>query len=93
VLIRLPARNLPGAVDRAVGSALAATLHGELRPVQALATRAHLLLDGASGALLATSPSLAGCARAGRRYWPAHVAVGALEVARAIAAPPEPARR
>ncbi len=41
---------------------------------------AHLMLDIASGALIAASPWLLGLARNGRRHWLPHALMGASEV-------------
>ena len=52
----------------------------ELGLVKLLPMPAHLAMDAASGALLASSPWLFGFANNGRRYWLPHVLVGAMEI-------------
>ena len=52
----------------------------ELGLVKLLPMPAHLALDAASGALVASSPWLFGFANNGRRYWLPHVLVGATEI-------------
>jgi hypothetical protein len=41
---------------------------------------AHLAMDAASGAFVASSPWLLGFAKDGPRYWLPHVLVGATEI-------------
>ena len=52
----------------------------ELGLVRVLPMPAHLALDAASGALLASSPWLFGFANNGPRYWLPHVLIGATEM-------------
>jgi hypothetical protein len=52
----------------------------EFGAVKALPMPAHLAMDAASGALLASSPWLFGFAGKGPRYWLPHVLVGAFEM-------------
>ncbi len=52
----------------------------ELGLVRLLPMPAHLALDAASGALLASSPWLFGFAEKGARYWLPHALVGATEI-------------
>lgn len=52
----------------------------ELGLAKVLPMPAHLALDAASGALLASSPWLFGFAQNGARYWLPHVLVGAQEI-------------
>lgn len=56
----------------------------ELGALKVLPMPAHLALDAASGALLASSPWLFGFAENGRRHWLPHVLVGATEVLAAL---------
>ena len=53
--------------------------------VRLLPMRAHLALDAASGAFLASSPWLFGFAKNGPRYWAPHALMGAGEVLAALA--------
>ena len=62
----------------------------ELGAVKAIPMRVHLMLDAASGALLACAPWLLGYARGGARYWLPHVFVGLAEVLVAAATKTEP---
>jgi hypothetical protein len=52
--------------------------------VKVLPMRAHLAMDAASGALLASSPWLLGFAKNGPRYWVPHALMGAGEVFAAL---------
>ncbi len=52
--------------------------------VRVLPMRAHLALDAASGAFLASSPWLLGFAKNGPRYWVPHALMGAGEVLAAL---------
>lgn len=52
----------------------------ELGIVGLLPMPAHLALDAASGALLASSPWLLGFAKNGPRYWLPHAVIGAMEI-------------
>ena len=52
--------------------------------VKVLPMRAHLALDAASGAFLASSPWLLGFAKNGPRYWVPHALMGAGEVLAAL---------
>ena len=52
--------------------------------VKVLPMRAHLAMDAASGAFLASSPWLLGFAKNGPRYWAPHTLVGAGEVLAAL---------
>lgn len=56
----------------------------ELGAIKALPMPAHLAMDAASGAFLASSPWLFGFAENGRRYWLPHALVGAYEVLAAL---------
>lgn len=56
----------------------------ELGVVKVLPTPAHLALDAASGAFLASSPWLLGFAKNGPRYWLPHALVGASEILAAM---------
>ncbi len=52
--------------------------------VKVLPMRAHLAMDAASGAFLASSPWLLGFANNGPRYWVPHALMGAGEVLAAL---------
>ena len=52
----------------------------ELGVVRLLPMPAHLAMDAASGAFVASSPWLLGFAKDGPRYWLPHVLVGATEI-------------
>ena len=52
--------------------------------VKLLHMRAHLAMDAASGAFLASSPWLLGFAKNGPRYWVPHALMGAGEVLAAL---------
>ena len=52
----------------------------ELGAVKLVPMPAHLALDAASGAIVASSPWLLGFAKDGPRYWLPHVLVGATEM-------------
>ena len=52
--------------------------------VKVLPMRAHLAMDAASGAFLASSPWLLGFAKNGPRYWVPHALMGAGEVLAAL---------
>jgi hypothetical protein len=56
----------------------------ELGLVKVLPMRTHLLLDAASGALIAASPWLFGFAGRGTRYWVPHAVLGAMEILAAL---------
>ena len=56
----------------------------EFGVVKVLPMSAHLALDAASGALLASSPWLFGFADNGPRYWAPHALVGAFEILAAL---------
>ncbi len=62
----------------------------ELGAVKAIPVPVHLMLDGASGALLAGAPWLLGYAKGGPRYWLPHAFVGAAEVLAALTTKTEP---
>ena len=52
----------------------------EFGVVKVLPMPAHLAMDAASGAILASSPWLFGFAENGPRYWLPHTLVGAFEI-------------
>ena len=56
----------------------------EFGVVKVLPMSAHLAMDAASGALLASSPWLFGFADNGPRYWLPHTLVGAFEMLAAM---------
>ncbi len=68
------------------GGALAYSMltNYEFGLVRVLPMRAHLALDAASGAFLASSPWLLGFAKNGPRYWVPHALMGAGEVLAAL---------
>ena len=74
-----PAALAPRLVGVA-GAAYSLFTDYELGTVRLLPTPAHLVLDGAKGAFLASSPWLFGFAGKGTRYWLAHVILGTSDV-------------
>ena len=62
----------------------------ELGAVKVIPMPVHLVLDAASGALLAGSPWLLGYAKGGPRYWLPHAFVGVAEVLAAAATKTKP---
>ena len=62
----------------------------ELGAVKVIPVPVHLMLDAASGALLAGAPWLLGYARGGTRYWLPHAFVGTSEVLAAAATETKP---
>ena len=54
--------------------------HYQLGVVRPLPMPAHLAMDAASGAFVASAPWLLGFAEEGQRYWLPHVLVGATEM-------------
>src|ERR687886_2946987 len=62
----------------------------ELGAVRLLPMRVHLVLDAASGALLAAAPWAFGSARRGVRYWLPHAVVGTSEIFLAMTTRTEP---
>ena len=80
-------------VSRVAGggaTAFTLTTDFELGAVKVIPVPVHLMLDAASGALLAGAPWLLGYARGGTRYWLPHAFVGAAEVLAAAATETEP---
>lgn len=71
-------------------TASALTTDFELGAVKAIPVPMHLMLDAASGVLLAGAPWLLGYAKGGPRYWLPHAFVGAAEVLAAAATKTEP---
>ena len=62
----------------------------ELGAVKVIPVPVHLMLDAASGVLLAGAPWLLGYAKGGARYWLPHALVGGSEVFAAVATKTEP---
>jgi hypothetical protein len=95
-LFRLKDVPASAAAPRAAGAA--ASVYSlltdyELGAVRVIPMRVHLVLDALSGALLAASPWVLGYARAGRRYWAPHAAVGVAEIAAALVSRSDTAAR
>ncbi len=62
----------------------------ELGAVKVIPVPVHLMLDAASGALLASAPWVLGYAKGGTRYWLPHAFVGGADVLAAAATRTEP---
>jgi hypothetical protein len=95
-IFRLDKNGADGIVPRAVGGAAAVYSNltdYELSLKRLIPMKAHLALDGMSGAFLAASPWLLGYRRKGLRHWLPHTVVGVAEVALALTTKTEPASR
>ena len=86
----VPASALAPRLAGAGATAYSLMTDYELGAVKVLPMRAHLMLDAASGALLAASPWLFGYGRAGTRYWLPHTLVGANEIVVALMTKTQP---
>ena len=74
-----------------VGAALYSPLTDyELGVRRVLPMKAHLLLDGVAGAVVAATPWLSGSARSGMKHWLPHAVVGATEMGLALLTKTEP---
>lgn len=82
--------SLPPRATGALGTALSAFTDYETGAVRVIPVKAHLVVDGISGAALASTPWLTGAARKGLRHWLPHAVVGATEVALALTTRTEP---
>jgi len=65
----------------------------ELAAKRLLPVKAHLAIDGASGAALGAMPWLLGTAKRGKRHWLPHAVVGAAEIGLALTTKTEPGDR
>ena len=86
-VLRLNGGRASAATPRVVGatSALYSALTDyELGLRRMIPMRAHVALDGVSGALVALAPWIFGSARQGTRHWLPHALVGASEIALAV---------
>lgn len=86
----VPAAALTPRLAGAGAAAYSLATDYELGAVRVLPMKAHLAMDAASGVALAASPWLLGYARAGRKYWLPHVAVGAFEILAALSTKTRP---
>ena len=82
--------SLPPRVTGAIGTGLSALTDYETGAVRVIPVKAHLVVDGVSGAALASAPWLTGAARNGVRHWLPHALIGATEVALALTTRTEP---
>jgi len=71
-------------VEGVAGAGYSLITDYELGAFKVLPMPAHLALDAAKGAFLASSPWLVGFARNGIRYWLPHVLVGTADVVAAM---------
>jgi hypothetical protein len=85
--------SVPPRVTAAVGTALGALTDYEVAPKRVVPMKAHLLVDGVSGAALASTPWIGGAARNGPRHWLPHAIIGAAEIALALTTRTEPGDR
>ncbi len=86
-----PAASLMPRINGSAGVAYSLLTDYELGLVKAIPMPAHLALDAAKGALLASSPWLFGFANKGTRYWLPCVAVGTIDVLGALISKKQPA--
>ena len=79
-----PAAALIPRLDGIAGAGYSLFTDYEFGLLKVLPMPAHLILDGAKGALLASSPWLFGFAKNGPRYWLPHVLMGAADMPAAM---------
>jgi hypothetical protein len=76
--------TLPARLTGLVGTGLSALTDYETGAVRVIPLKAHLVVDGASGAALASTPWLSGARKNGLRHWLPHALVGLTEIAMAL---------
>ncbi len=79
-----PLASLLPRVEGVAGAGYSLITDYELGAFKVLPMPAHLALDAAKGAFMASSPWLFGFARNGTRYWLPHVLMGAADIMAAI---------
>jgi hypothetical protein len=79
-----PTAALIPRLDGLAGAGYSLITDYELGLLKVLPMRAHLILDAAKGALLASSPWLFGFAKKGPRYWLPHVLMGTADILAAM---------
>ena len=92
-VLRLDGGRASAAAPRVAGATAAlysALTDYELGLRRVIPMRAHVALDGVSGALVAIAPWVFGSARQGTRHWLPHALVGASEIALALTTKTEP---
>ena len=92
-VLRLNGGRASSAAPRVAGATAAlysALTDYELGLRRVIPMRAHVALDGVSGALVALAPWMFGSARQGTRHWLPHALVGAGEIALALTTKTQP---
>lgn len=82
--------SIPPRVTAAVGTAMGALTDYEVSAKRVVPMKAHLVVDGVSGAALASTPWIGGAARRGLRHWLPHAIIGTAEIALALVTRTEP---